>query len=84
MVGFRDAVNKPARVAITGLADNSRQSSARAANRHEHVCARGDRHPHADRALARGWLRVSWACWHTDTADDPSRPGGEPAATTSA
>jgi transposase len=76
-VGFRYAANKPARVAITGFADNSRHSSAWAANLYEQARARGARHPHAVRILARGWLRVIWVCWHTDTAYDPSRHRGE-------
>jgi transposase len=76
-VGFRYAANKPARVAITGFADNSRHSSAWAAHRYQQARARGARHPHAVRILARGWLRVIWACWHTDTAYDPSRHRGE-------
>ena len=36
--------------------------------------ARGKRHPHAIRILARAWLRVIWACWHTNTAYDPGPP----------
>jgi hypothetical protein len=27
--------------------------------------------------LARAWLRVMWACWHTDTAYDPARHRAE-------
>jgi len=23
------------------------------------------------------WLRVMWACWHTDTAYDPAKHGAE-------
>jgi transposase len=80
-VGFRYAANKPARVAITGFADNSRHSSAWAADRYRQARARGARHPHAVRILARGWLRVIWACWHTNTAYDPSRHRGELIAT---
>jgi transposase len=33
--------------------------------------------PHAIRILARAWLRVIWACWHTDTAYNPSRHRAE-------
>lgn len=76
-VGFRYAANKPARVAITGFADNSRHSSAWAAHRYTQARNRGARHPHAVRILARGWLRVIWACWHTDTAYDPTTHRGE-------
>jgi hypothetical protein len=76
-VGFRYAANKPARLAITGFADNSRHSSAWAQQRYLQARARGARHPHAVRILARGWIRVLWACWHTGTPYDPTRHTGE-------
>jgi transposase len=76
-VGFRYAANKPARVAITGFADNSRHSSAWADDRYRQARARGAHHPHAVRIVARGWIRVIWACWSTDTVYDPSRHRGE-------
>jgi hypothetical protein len=25
----------------------------------------------------RAWMRVIWACWHTNTAYDPTRHGAE-------
>lgn len=76
-VGFRYTANKPARVAITGFADNSRHSSAWAGDCYQRARARGARHPHAIRILARGWVRVLWACWTTDTAYDPRRHRAE-------
>lgn len=76
-VGFRYTANKPARVAITGFADNSRHSSAWASDCYRRARARGARHPHAVRILARGWVRVIWACWTNDTIYDPSRHRGE-------
>ena len=33
--------------------------------------ARGKRNPHATRIVAHVWLRVIWACWHTNTPYDP-------------
>ncbi len=39
---------------------------------HGDARARGCRHPHAIRVLARAWLRVTWACWHTNTPYDLS------------
>jgi hypothetical protein len=27
--------------------------------------------PHATRIVARAWLQVIWACWHTNTPYDP-------------
>lgn len=76
-VGFRYAANKPARVAITGFADNSRHSSAWASDSYRRARARGARHPHAVRIIARGWIRVIWACWTTGIVYDPSRHRGE-------
>jgi transposase len=76
-VGFRYTANKPARVAITGFADNSRHSSAWASDCYRRARERGARHPHAVRILARGWVRVIWACWTTHTAYDPARHHGE-------
>ena len=67
-VGFRYAANKPARVAITAFADNSRHSSAWAGDRYRRARERGARHPHAVRIVARGWIRVIWACWSTGSA----------------
>lgn len=81
-VGFRYAANKPARVAITGFADNSRHQSAWAGDAYRRARARGARHPHAVRIVARGWIRVIWACWHTGTVYDPSRHRREQLLTT--
>ena len=47
-VGFRYTANKPARVAITSFADNSRHSSAWANDSYRRARTRGARHPHAD------------------------------------
>ena len=75
--GFRYTANRQARVAITGFADNSRHSSAWAGDCYRRARARGARHPHAVRILARGWVRVIWASWTTDTVYDPARHRGE-------
>jgi transposase len=76
-VAFRWAVNRRARAALHLWADNSRHSSPWAANLYADARARGKRHPHAIRILARAWLRVMWACWHTNTTYDPTRHGAE-------
>jgi transposase len=76
-VSFRYTANRPARVAITSFADNSRHSSAWAGDCYRRARSRGARHPHAIRILARGWVRVIWACWTTDTAYDPARHHSE-------
>ncbi len=75
-VCFRHATNAKARKALTLYADNSRHASPWAERIYRDARARGCRHPHAVRILARAWLRVIWACWHTDTPYDPARRRG--------
>ena len=72
-VAFRYATNTRARQALTTWADNSRHSSPWAADIYRAARKRGKRHAHAVRILARAWLRVLWACWHTNTAYNPER-----------
>jgi transposase len=76
-VNFRWAVNTQARQALMTFADNSRHSSPWAAQLYTDARARGKRHPHAIRILARAWIRVMWACWHTNTTYDPEHHGAE-------
>jgi transposase len=76
-VGFRWAVNRRARTALHAFADNSRHASPWAANLYAAARQRGKHHPHAIRILARAWLRVMWACWHTNTAYDPAKHRAE-------
>lgn len=75
-VCFRHATNAKARKALTLYADNSRHASPWAERIYRDARARGCRHPHAIRILARAWLRVIWACWHTNTTYDPNRRRG--------
>lgn len=75
-VSFRYATNTKARKAITLYADNSRRSSPWAERIYRDARARGCRHAHAIRILARAWLRVIWACWHTNTPYQPTRRRG--------
>ena len=75
-VCFRHATNTKARKALTLYADNSRHASPWAERIYREARARGCRHPHAVRILARAWLRVIWACWHTETTYDPARRRG--------
>jgi transposase len=70
-VNFRHAVNRRARQALMTFADNSRHGNDWAAMIYNDARARGKRHPHAVRILARAWLRVIWACWRTETCYDP-------------
>ncbi|HEX4866539.1 MAG TPA: IS110 family transposase [Acidimicrobiales bacterium] len=76
-VNFRWAVNTRARKALFTFADNSRHASPWAAKLYNDARARGKRHPHAIRILMRAWMRVIWACWHTNTAYDPHLHGAE-------
>jgi transposase len=71
-VHFRHAVNRRARQALMTFADNSRHANDWAARIYNDARARGKRHPHAIRILARAWLRVIWACWHTKTSYNPT------------
>jgi transposase len=75
-VAFRYATNTRARKAITLYADNSRRASPWAERIYRDARARGCRHAHATRILARAWLRVIYACWHTDNPYDPERRRG--------
>lgn len=63
-VCFRWACNHRLRTAITIWADNSRRSCPWAAAVYQRARARGARHPHAVRILARAWIRVLWRAWH--------------------
>lgn len=76
-VTFRWAANTRARKALTMFAENSRHDSAWAAQLYADARRRGKRHPHAIRILMRSWLRVIWACWHTNTIYDPDKHGAE-------
>ena len=59
------------------FADNARHSSPWAAKLYADARGRGKRHPQAVRILGRAWLRVIWACWHTNTPYDPARHRAE-------
>jgi transposase len=72
-VSFRWACNHRLRAAITQWADNSRRSCVWAAAIYQRARARGARHPHAIRILARAWIRVLWRAWHDRTPYDPAK-----------
>ena len=74
-VVFRFACNKRLRRAITSWADNSRHSSPWAASVYAKARAKGFRHPHAIRVLARAWIRVLWRCWRDGTPYDAALHG---------
>jgi transposase len=72
-VVFRWACNKRLRRALTTFADNSRHASPWAALVYQRARARGCRHPHAIRILARAWARILWRCWHDRALYDATR-----------
>jgi transposase len=74
-VGFRWAADKKLRNAIIDFADDSRNASPWAAKVYADAIARGKRHPHAVRILARAWIRIIWRCWQDHTAYNPQRHG---------
>lgn len=71
-VVWRWACNKRLRHAITILADNSRHDSPWAAAVYARARARGARHTHAVRILARAWIRVIWRSWTDRKPYDPA------------
>ncbi len=75
VVAFRWAVDKQLRGAVCDFAADSRRASPWAADLYAKARARGHRHPHAVRILARAWLGVIWKCWTTATPYDPTRHG---------
>jgi hypothetical protein len=62
-VVFRRACNTNLRAAITCFADNSRHASLWAAEIYRNAKARGCKHAHAVRILARAWVRIIWRAW---------------------
>jgi transposase len=62
-VVFRWACNHRLRRAITCFADNSRHASVWAAAIYNKARARGCKHAHAVRILARAWVRILWRAW---------------------
>lgn len=74
-VGFRWSCDKKLRNAIIDFADGSRHASPWAACVYNDAIARGNRHPHAVRILARAWLRVIWRMWQDGTPYDVSKHG---------
>lgn len=74
-VTFRFACDKKLRDAIINFADDSRHASPWAADIYRRARARGCRHPHAVRILARAWIRVIWRCWQDGTTYDPALHG---------
>jgi transposase len=74
-IGFRYKVDTKLRRALTDFADDSRHANPWAADIYTRARARGMRHPHAVRVLARAWTLVIWRCWQEHTTYDPARHG---------
>lgn len=75
-VGFRWACDKKLRNALVDFADDSRNASPWAARIYADAIARGKRHPHAVRILARAWVRVIWRIWQDHEPYDITKHGG--------
>ena len=74
-MGFRYAADAKLRRALTDFADDSRHANPWAADIYARARARGMRHPHAVRVLARAWTAVIWRCWQDHVPYDPARHG---------
>lgn len=72
-VVFRWACNHRLRQAVTCFADNSRHASDWADDIYRRAVARGCKHPHAIRILARAWIRILWRAWIDKAIYDPNR-----------
>ncbi len=69
---FRWSCNKKLRAAVMDFANGSRMADPWAADIYRRAIARGCRHPHAIRILARAWIRIIWRCWQDGVAFDPA------------
>jgi transposase len=68
---FRWSADKQLRDAICDFAADSRHANPWAAGLYDRARARGHRHPHAVRIVARAWLHVIWRCWQDHRPYDP-------------
>ncbi|MEK6442158.1 IS110 family transposase [Pseudonocardia sp. T1-2H] len=70
---FRWSADKQLRDAVCDFAADSRFANPWAAQLYQQARARGHRHPHAVRIVARAWLHVIWRCWQDHQPYDPAR-----------
>lgn len=75
-VSFRRGCDKQLRAALIDFAQDSVKASAWARDIYDRARARGCRHPHAVRILARAWVRVIWRCWIDGAPYEPTSHGG--------
>jgi transposase len=71
-VAFRWEADKQLRGALRDFAGDSRRASPWAAGIYDKAVARGCKHPHAVRILARAWAHVIWRCWQDHVPYDPA------------
>jgi transposase len=71
-VAFRWEADKQLRGALCDFAGDSRRASPWAAGIYDKAVARGCKHPHAVRILARAWAHVIWRCWQDHVPYDPA------------
>lgn len=74
-VTFRRGCDKQLRAALIDFAQDSVRASEWARDIYDRARARGCRHPHAVRVLARAWVRVIWRCWSDGVPYDTARHG---------
>jgi transposase len=72
-VTFRFTCDKKLRDALIDFAADSRHANPWAADIYRRARARGKRHPHAVRIVARAWVSVIWRCWQDGMPYDPAR-----------
>ena len=70
---FRWSADKQLRDAVCDFAADSRFANPWAARLYQQARARGHRHPHAVRIVARAWLHVIWRCWQDHQPYEPAR-----------
>ena len=70
---FRWSADKQLRDAVCDFAADSRHANPWAKQLYDQARARGHRHPHAVRIVARAWLHVIWRCWQDHEPYDPAR-----------
>ncbi|MHA6784074.1 transposase [Pseudonocardia saturnea] len=74
-VAFRRGCNTNLRAALTNWAQDTPRANSWADDTYRRARARGARHPHATRILARAWTRILWRCWHDHQPYDTARHG---------
>ena len=74
-MAFRWAADKQLRDAVCDFAGDSRHANPWAADLYRRARARGMRHPHAVRVLARAWPAVIRRCWQDAVPYDPDHHG---------